>query len=130
MPGNRGGGEQCKDRRRAEEPYAQTNRSDCRRRCGTVRVGMYYIRDNLAVCGFHHIGQRADFESHGFRVQLQCAEPYDPWLAECVQVMATPFADGAPIPKDLFNSAPDWLAGPFGPPAPRVESRAAAQNPA
>ena len=31
---------------------------------------MYYIRDNLAVCGFHHIGQRADFE-YGFRVQLQ-----------------------------------------------------------
>jgi|SRR5436190_3974003 len=72
---------------------------------------MYYIRDNLAVCGFHHIGQRADFESHGFRVQLQCASPYDSWLAECVDVMAAPFADGAPIAKDLFNSTQDWLAG-------------------
>ena len=89
---------------------------------------MYYIRDNLAVCGFHHIGQRADFESHGFRVQLQCAEPYDPWLAECVQVMATPFADGAPIPKDLFNSAQDWLAGHWDARAKILISCAAGQS--
>jgi hypothetical protein len=72
---------------------------------------MKYIRNNLAVCGFHHIGSRADFESHGFRVQLQCTEHYDPWLAECVEVMAAPFHDGAPIPKDLFHSAQGWLAG-------------------
>ena len=71
---------------------------------------MYYIRDNLAVCGFHHIGSREQFEAHGFRVQLQCTEPFDPWLPECVEVMAAPFDDGMPIPKELFQTAQDWLA--------------------
>ncbi len=71
---------------------------------------MHYIRDNLAVCGFHGIGSREDFEAHGFRVQLQCTEPFDPWLSECVEVMSAPFHDGAPIPKDLFHEAQNWLA--------------------
>lgn len=71
---------------------------------------MHYIRDNLAVCGFHGIGRRDDFETHGFRVQLQCAEPFDLWLPECVEVKSMPFADGAPIPKDLFHESQDWLA--------------------
>ena len=71
---------------------------------------MNYIRDNLAVCGFGDIGSREQFEAHGFRVQLQCAEHFDPWLPECVEVMAAPFDDGAPIPKELFHTAQDWLA--------------------
>ncbi|HEV8096364.1 MAG TPA: dual specificity protein phosphatase [Burkholderiales bacterium] len=71
---------------------------------------MHYIRNNLAVCGYHHIGQREEFESHGFRVQLQCTEHYDPWLAECVEVMSAPFDDGIPIPEALFHTAQDWLA--------------------
>lgn len=70
---------------------------------------MYYIRDNLAVCGFHHIGRREEFESHGFRAQLQCTGAYDPWLAECVEVLTTPFDDGMAIPLDLFNRAQGWL---------------------
>lgn len=71
---------------------------------------MHYIRENLAVCGFHDIGSREEFGSHGFRVQLQCTEPFDPWLAECVEVMSAPFHDGAAIPQDLFHAAQDWLA--------------------
>lgn len=71
---------------------------------------MHYIRDNLAVCGYHHISKREEFETHGFRVQLQCTEHYDPWLAECVEVIATPFPDGSPIPEELFHTAQDWLA--------------------
>lgn len=70
---------------------------------------MYYIRDNLAVCGFHHIGQREEFESHRFNVQLQCTGAYDSWLAECVEVLTTPFDDGMAIPQDLFNQAQGWL---------------------
>jgi hypothetical protein len=71
---------------------------------------MQYIRDNLAVCGFHGIGRREDFVLHGFRVQLQCTEPFDGWLSECVDVLATPFSDGAPIPPELFHKAQNWLA--------------------
>lgn len=71
---------------------------------------MNYICDNLAICGFGGIGSREAFESHKFRVQLQCAEPFDPWLPECVEVMAAPFSDGAPIPGALFHGAQNWLA--------------------
>jgi hypothetical protein len=71
---------------------------------------VHYIRDNLAVCGFHGIGSREDFELHRFRVQLQCAEPFDPWLSECVEVMSAPFSDGSPIPGALFHKAQNWLA--------------------
>lgn len=71
---------------------------------------MHYIRDNLAVCGYHHIGKREAFESHGFRVQLQCTDNYDSWLAECVEVMTAPFPDGLPIPRELFLAAQEWLA--------------------
>ena len=71
---------------------------------------MHFIRDNLAVCGYHHIGRREEFESHGFRVQLQCTEHYDPWLAECIEVMTAPFPDGLPIPQELFVPAQEWLA--------------------
>src|SRR5436190_21553002 len=70
---------------------------------------MYYIRDDLAVCGFHHIGRREEFESHRFSVQLQCTGAYDPWLPECVEVLTTPFDDGMAIPRDLFKQAQDWL---------------------
>jgi len=71
---------------------------------------MHYIRDNLAVCGFHGIGIREEFVLHGFRAQLQCTEPFDPWLSECVEVMSAPFPDGAPIPGALFHRAQHWLA--------------------
>ena len=70
---------------------------------------MYYIRENLAVCGFHHIGTRESFQSHGFRVQLQCADAYDAWLAEYVEVLKRPFDDGIAVPQDLFVSAQNWL---------------------
>jgi len=62
------------------------------------------------VCGFGGIGTREDFQLHGFRAQLQCTEPFDPWLPECVEVMATPFSDGALIPSGLFHGAQNWLA--------------------
>jgi hypothetical protein len=71
---------------------------------------MHFIRENLAVCGFASIGSRVSFVSHGFRAQLQCTEPFDPWLSECVEVMSAPFTDGAPIPCALFHSAQNWLA--------------------
>ena len=70
---------------------------------------MNYIRDNLAVCGFLGIGSREEFLRHGFYAQLQCAEPFDPWLPDCVEVMRMPFDDGAPIPEHLFRQAQDWL---------------------
>ena len=47
---------------------------------------------------------------HGFQVQLQCTEPFDPWLGECVEVMSAPFVNGVAIPPDLFFAAQDWLA--------------------
>jgi hypothetical protein len=72
---------------------------------------MHYIRDNLAVCGYHHIGKREEFASHGFRAQLQCTDNYDPWLTECLEVLQAPFDDGVPIPQELFHTAQDWLAG-------------------
>jgi hypothetical protein len=71
---------------------------------------MHYIRDNVAVCGYHHIGRREEFESHGFRAQLQCTDNYDPWLTECLEVMSAPFDDGVPIPEALFHTAQGWLA--------------------
>ena len=70
---------------------------------------MHYIRDNLAVCGFLGIGRRDEFETHGFAAQLQCAEPFDPWLRECVDVKSLPFDDGALIPKGVFDEAQEWL---------------------
>ena len=70
---------------------------------------MNYIRDNLAVCGFTGIGSKKDFLRHGFRAQLQCAEPFDPWLPDCVEVLRAPFDDGAPIPERIFRRARDWL---------------------
>src|SRR5258706_3710950 len=71
---------------------------------------MHFIRDNLAVCGYHHIGKRDEFESHRFGAQLQCTENYDPWLTECLEVMSAPFDDGIPIPEALFHTAQAWLA--------------------
>lgn len=70
---------------------------------------MHFIRENLAVCGFLGIGSREQFKNHGFDVQLQCAEPFDPWLPEDVEVMSLPFDDGAPIPEGVFRHAQDWL---------------------
>ena len=70
---------------------------------------MHFIRYNLALCGFLDIGSRKEFEAHGFAAQLQCAEPFDPWLQECIDVKTLPFADGEPIPKVLFDEAMEWL---------------------
>jgi len=72
-------------------------------------IDMDFIRDNLAVCGFLGIGSREEFQRHGFNVQLQCAEPFDLWLPEYVEVMKLPFDDGAPIPDVVFRHAQDWL---------------------
>jgi len=89
---------------------------------------MYYVRENLAVCGYHHIGNRESFQSHGFRVQLQCAEAYDAWLSECVEVLARPFQDGMPIPEDAFHPAQDWLAAHWDSGAKILISCAAGQS--
>jgi len=70
---------------------------------------MHFIRNNLAVCGFLGIGDRESFETHGFNAQLQCAQAFDPWLPECLDVKALPFDDGAPIPEALFHEAQAWL---------------------
>ena len=70
---------------------------------------MNYVRDNLAVCGFLGIGSKEDFQKHGFHAQLQCAEPFDSWLPDCVEVMRVPFDDGAPIPERLFRQGQEWL---------------------
>ena len=71
---------------------------------------MNFIRPNLAVCGFHHIRRQEQFQQYGFHAQLQCAAPFDPWLAECVEVKALPFYDAAPIPSGIFWEAQAWLA--------------------
>jgi hypothetical protein len=70
---------------------------------------MNYIRENLAVCGYHEIGSRERFQSHGFHAQLQCAGSFDAWLANVVEVKAAPFDDGMPIPQPLFRDAQAWL---------------------
>jgi hypothetical protein len=72
---------------------------------------MNFIRPNIAVCGFHEIGTQDQFARHGFHGQLQCAEAFDPWLVESIDVLALPFADGAPIPSGIFFQGQAWLAG-------------------
>lgn len=72
---------------------------------------MHYVRDNVAICGFHEIGERESFRSHRFHAHLQCAAPFDPWLGEEVEVKATLFDDGAVIPPNLFREAQSWLDG-------------------
>jgi len=89
---------------------------------------MHYIRDNLAVCGFHGIGIREEFVMHGFHAQLQCTEPFDPWLLDCVAVMSAPFSDGAPIPAALFHEAQTWLASHWDTGAKILISCAAGQS--
>jgi hypothetical protein len=89
---------------------------------------MHYIRENLAVCGYHHIGSRETFLSHGFGAQLQCTESYDAWLPECVEVLALPFHDGMPVPPDLFHRAQDWLAAHWDAKAKILISCAAGQS--
>ena len=71
---------------------------------------MHFIRPNLAVCGFHHIRRQEQFQQYGFHAQLQCAAPFDPWLAECVEVKALPLYDAAPMPSGIFWEAQAWLA--------------------
>lgn len=71
---------------------------------------MSFVTDNLAVCEFGDIGTQEQFKTHGFTAQLQCAEPFDPWLADCVEVKCLPFDDGAPIPRALFWEAQQWLS--------------------
>jgi hypothetical protein len=70
---------------------------------------MNFVRDNLAICGFHEIGSREQFRSHGFDAQLQCTGPFDPWLEEEVEVKAMPFDDGMAIPARVFRDAQSWL---------------------
>lgn len=72
---------------------------------------MNFVRSNLAVCGFRGIGTPDQFRRLGFQAQLQCAEAFDPWLAECLEVKALPFADAAPIPAAIFSSSQAWLVG-------------------
>ena len=72
---------------------------------------MIFIRPNLAVCGFRGIGTRDQFLHHGFDAQLQCAESFDSWLPACLDVKASPFADAAPIPPEVFAASQAWLAG-------------------
>jgi hypothetical protein len=70
---------------------------------------MNYVRDNLAICGFHEIGSREQFRSYGFNAQLQCTGPFDPWLGEELEVLAIPFDDGMAIPASVFRDAQRWL---------------------
>jgi hypothetical protein len=72
-------------------------------------VQTHFVRSNLAVCGFLGIGSREEFSARGFHAQLQCAEPFDAWLPECVEVMSLPFDDAARIPEGTFRRAQDWL---------------------
>jgi len=72
---------------------------------------MHYVRSNVAICGFHEIGNRQAFRSHRFHAHLQCAAPFDPWLGEEVEVKAALFDDGAVIPAHLFHDAQSWLDG-------------------
>src|SRR5262245_31518884 len=89
---------------------------------------MHFIRENLAVCGYHHIGNRETFLSHRFGAQLQCTGSYDAWLPECVEVLALPFHDGMPVPPDLFHRAQDWLAAHWDVKAKILISCAAGQS--
>ena len=72
---------------------------------------MNFIRPNLAVSGFDGVRARERFLSLGFDAQLQCAEGFDRWVAECVEVKALPFVDGAPIPAQTFAQSQAWLGG-------------------
>ena len=72
---------------------------------------MNFIRPNLAVCGFQGIGTQDRFRQHGFHAQFQCADPFDPWLTECLEVKALPFPDAAPIPPAIFAEGQAWLGG-------------------
>lgn len=72
---------------------------------------MNFIRPNLAVSGFHGIGTRDQFLRHGFHAHLQCADGFDRWLRDSVDVAAMVFPDGTPIPADLFAKSQAWLAG-------------------
>lgn len=71
---------------------------------------MNFICPNLAVCGFGDIGTRDQFLHRGLQAQLQCPDALDPRLAGCVEGMALPFADAAPIPANLFAQSQAWLA--------------------
>jgi hypothetical protein len=71
---------------------------------------MYFVRSNLAVCGFADIGSRQQFETFQFHAQLQCAEDFDTWLTQCLEVKTLPFPDGFPIHYSLFQEAQTWLA--------------------
>jgi len=70
---------------------------------------MNFVRDNLAICGFADIGSRESFEAFGFDAQLQCTEPFDMWLHECVEVKALAFSDGEPISREIMRPAQEWL---------------------
>ena len=70
---------------------------------------MHYVRENVAICGFHEIGTRDQFRSHRFHAHLQCAGPFDAWLAEELEVKAMLFEDGIAIPAPVFRDAQSWL---------------------
>jgi len=72
---------------------------------------MHYVRENVAICGFHEIGSRETFRSHRFHAHLQCAAPFDPWLEEELEVKAMLFDDGMVIPAAVFRDAQSWLDG-------------------
>lgn len=72
-------------------------------------MSLRFVRDNLAVCGFDGIGNHLEFARHRFRAQLQCTEHFDDWLPNYVEVKCTPFPDGFPIPRAVFQEAQGWL---------------------
>lgn len=72
---------------------------------------MYHMTDNLSISGFRGIGDRQQFERHGFQAHLQCAEGFDGWLKECVDVKCLPFEDAVPIPFECLDEAQTWLSG-------------------
>lgn len=75
-----------------------------------VNEKVYHIKDNLSVCGFGGTGDRQQFERHGFQAHLQCAEGFDGWLKDCLDVKFLPFDDAVPIPLECLDEAQTWLS--------------------
>jgi len=73
--------------------------------------GINFIRKNLAVCGVSDIGAPDTLTSQGFNAQLQCAEGFDKWINDYVEVKPLPFEDAIPVPESIFEEAREWLSG-------------------
>jgi hypothetical protein len=73
--------------------------------------GINFIRKNLAVCGVSDIGAPDTLTSQGFNAQLQCAEGFDKWINDYVEVKPLPFEDAVPVPESIFEEAREWLSG-------------------